>query len=83
MHIKLFFSPHCTVCSQALQTLRREPFSTKLEWQNILDNIDEAVACGIRTPPALVVDGRLLEQGAGVPSRLRQLLAMPDTDHPA
>jgi hypothetical protein len=33
---------------------------------DVLDDLDRAVALGVRRTPALVLDGRLIAQGAGI-----------------
>lgn len=74
MRIEVYFSPHCTACSKALQTLRTDVRFSQVEWRDILAHLNDAVAYGILTPPGLVVDGKLLAQGPGVPSRVQELI---------
>lgn len=72
MTIELYYSPFCAVCTDPRQYagMRRDEFVMK----NVTEHIGEAVRLGIVRPPALVIDGRLVAQGAAAIRGLEELM---------
>lgn len=75
--IELFSAPHCSNCASVAKQIeaRFAGDNIELRRRNVLENIDRAVDLGILRTPALVIDGRLVHQGAVSTKRLEQLLS--------
>lgn len=67
MELHLYYSPYCPRCQGigdvVEQSARNAGFSDAVRMRNVLEHIDEAVAAGVRTTPALTLNGRLLASG--------------------
>jgi len=80
MHeLELFTSPYCPHCSSMNEQLRailadRAPGRIDLRERSMLDDLDRAVDLGIRRTPALVLDDRLVHQGAWRERDLQRLI---------
>jgi thioredoxin-like negative regulator of GroEL len=78
LQVDLYYSPYCRHCEGMREKLRmlaaQPPGRIAFRERNVLDHIEEAAALGIRSTPALVVDGRLVACGVLEPRRLRALL---------
>lgn len=78
IELDLYVSPYCPRCDAMLDNLA----GLKSVWgrplrirrRDVLEHLDIAVAAGVRTTPAFVLDGRVLASGRVTPSRLRQIL---------
>lgn len=69
MHAILYHAPHCPACRR----LSGDCASRGVQHQDVCAALERAAALGIRQLPALVVDGRVLAQGAAVVDALRRL----------
>lgn len=77
MHIVLYRSEHCPACrklsAQLLHLCRK--LDAHAEVKDVLEHLEEASAQGVTHPPAVVVNGRLLGQGAVALAKLKQRTA--------
>jgi hypothetical protein len=71
MVIELFHSPHCPVC-RALDPVGGGDLV--IVRRDLVRHLEEAVRLGITQPPALVVDGRVIAQGAAVVAATKKLI---------
>lgn len=78
MKVELFYSPGCSQCAAARESLKAtaERTVTGVEWHelNVLEDLDHAVELGVLTLPAVVVDGELLFSSLPTPHQLRDAL---------
>ncbi|CAN5147155.1 hypothetical protein BH24PSE2_BH24PSE2_06770 [soil metagenome] len=74
MRIEVYYSPFCEACSG----LRGPAPDGAVIWKDVTRHIEEAVRLGIFKPPALVVDGRLVDQGTRALARLRKLVTQAE-----
>lgn len=78
IEVDLYVSPYCSACEgmleslAALETVRGRRLSIRK--RDVLENLDAAVAAGVRATPAFVMDGRLLASGRLTANRLRKIL---------
>lgn len=70
MVIELFHSPYCPACRALDQVGGGDPAIVR---RDLVRHLEEAVSLGITRPPALVVDGRLIAQGAAVIAAAKKL----------
>lgn len=79
LELSLYHAPYCPHCRQAgasvEQTLRAMRLDVTLDYRNVLDHIDAAVAAGVRKTPALTVNGRLVASGHLDPEDLERILS--------
>lgn len=65
--LHLYYSPYCPQCRGVAavvdEVVRSLGLEAAVEERNVVDNIDAAVAAGVRQTPALTVNGRLLASG--------------------
>lgn len=77
IQVELISTAHCPYCDAAAgrlcDWLAREAF--EFHRRDVFDDIDRAVALGIRQTPALVVNGKLIHQGPMTEKRLQRLFA--------
>lgn len=75
LKIELFSTPHCSHCAATAERIRARLGTAEfeLERHNVLDDIDRAVALGIRQTPALVINGQLVHQGPIAEKHLQRL----------
>ncbi len=62
--IEIFCAPNCNRCGKAVELVKQiaeEMDNTNIQWQklNVVDNIDYAVALGVRATPAIAINGKL------------------------
>ena len=74
--VEVFSSPGCGKCARAkavLKALTEELGADKVSWRdiNILDEMDYAVALGVMSSPAIVIDGKLVFSSLPSTERLR------------
>jgi protein-disulfide isomerase len=78
MKVEIFHSPGCAACVAAREQLRTaaKEALTDVEWRevNVLDNLDQAVALGVLTLPAIAIDGELVFTSLPTPAQLRDAL---------
>lgn len=77
--VEVFSSPGCGKCTQAknlLKTLVEEMGQGRISWRdvNILDEMDYAVALGVMSSPAIVIDGTLIFSSLPSSDKLRNEL---------
>jgi thioredoxin-like negative regulator of GroEL len=65
IRIEAFYSPGCTKCAQARETLKaivERIGRGRVTWRdvNVLEEIDYAVELGVLSPPAIAIDGALV-----------------------
>jgi predicted DsbA family dithiol-disulfide isomerase len=84
--LDLYVSPYCPRCESVLEdlaslrTVRGRPVTIRK--RDVLEHLDSAVAAGVRSTPAFVLDGRLLASGRLTPERLRKILqGLPTGEH--
>lgn len=75
MHFVLYRSDHCPACRKLSADLRRMcgELDASFEVRDVVEHLEEAAALGITRPPAVVMNGRLLGQGAAARTKLRKL----------
>lgn len=71
MVVELYHSPYCPAC-RALEREFGKDFPVLR--RDLARHLEQAARLGIRRPPALVVDGRVVAQGAAVVAAVRKLL---------
>lgn len=71
MPIEFYYSPYCTAC--ASPRVRASAKDIGVVAREITEHLAEAVSLGIVQPPALVVDGRVVAQGAAAIRELEKL----------
>lgn len=63
MKLEFFYAPDCANCAENQEKLKQAAYEVDadLEWRelNVLENMDYAVALGVLTLPAMVIDGTL------------------------
>lgn len=69
MPLELFYSPHCRACAQ---WAARWP-DADIRRLDVCEHLERAAALGVERVPALVADGVLVAQGAGVETYLRRI----------
>lgn len=69
MRIVLFHSPHCRACEQFVGRWPALP----IQRLDVCQHLERAAALGVSRPPALVVDGALIAEGAAVEAALLRL----------
>ena len=74
--VEVFSSPGCGKCAQAkavLKALTEELGADKVSWRdiNILEEMDYAVALGVMSSPAIVIDGKLVFSSLPSTEKLR------------
>lgn len=78
IQIDLYVSPYCDRCRAVLRELTaiRELAGRPLDIRerDVLRHLESAVAAGVRTTPALVMNGHLLASGSTSRARLQQIL---------
>lgn len=74
MQVEIYYSPYCEGCSG----LRTSARIGRVVWKDVTRHIEDAVRLGIFKPPALVVDGRLVEQGDHTLVRIGDFLTQPE-----
>lgn len=78
IQLDLYVSPYCPRCDAMLQNLAPlntiQGLSLSIRKRSVLEHLEEAVAAGVRTTPAIVLNGRLLASGRLTPNRLRKIL---------
>ena len=88
IELDFFVSPYCPRCDAtlenlaALTTVGERPLTIRK--LDVIEHLDAAVAAGVRTTPALVLNGRLVASGSVTPKRLSRILqsALPrDSKH--
>ena len=62
--IEIFCAPNCNRCGKAVELVKQiaeDMDNTNIQWQklNVVDNIDYAVALGVRATPAIAINGKL------------------------
>lgn len=72
MSIELYHSPHCTACESLVEQWTGQTAIRRLD---VCKHLERAARLGISHPPALVVNGQLLAQGAQVKQALAKLAA--------
>lgn len=72
MVVELYHSPHCPAC-RSLERMFRKDFPIRR--RDLARHLELAARLGITRPPALVVDGRVVAQGAAVVPAVRRLAA--------
>lgn len=70
MNVEIYHSPHCTACESLIE---KWVGHARIRRVNVCTHLEAAAALGISRPPALVIDGRLVAQGADVASALQDL----------
>lgn len=70
--LELFYSPYCLHCRKAREQLRVlagawSKAGLRLREHDVLEEVDRAVAIGVRKTPALAIDGKLI--AGSIPSR--------------
>ncbi|MBI4204818.1 MAG: thioredoxin family protein [Betaproteobacteria bacterium] len=63
--IEAFYTPGCSKCAQAKETLKsivEKLGDERITWRdvNVLEEIDYAVELGVLSPPAIAIDGALV-----------------------
>lgn len=65
--VELFVSPYCRCSTETRDRVRDivQESTPEAAWSetNVLDELERAVSCGIRTTPAIAVDGRVVTSG--------------------
>lgn len=72
MSIELYYSPYCDVCADS--GLRAAAEQHGVTVKDVTAYFAEAVELRIAQPPALVVDGKVIAQGAAAVRALTELL---------
>lgn len=74
--VEWFVVGDCPHCGPLLEAVEAGCKNLRLEFQRVpvLTALDRAVTLGVLCPPALVLDGRLLMQGAFAPRKAVQCL---------
>lgn len=75
--IEIFSAPNCNTCSKSIDLLKKiikELGEASITWRkiNVLEDIDRAVALGVITTPAIVINNQLVISGLPSSDRLRQ-----------
>lgn len=74
MAIELYYSPYCDACADSRLLAAAEQHGVIVK--NVTEHLSEAAGLRIVQPPALVIDGRVVAQGAAT---LRQLTKLVTT----
>lgn len=74
--VEWFVAGECPHCGPLLDAVEARCAGLRLEFERVpvLSALDRAVALGVLRPPALVLDGRLLFQGAFAPRKAAERL---------
>lgn len=72
MSIELYYSPHCDVCADSRLLAAAEQHGVTVK--DVTAFFTEAVGLRIAQPPALVVDGKVVAQGAAAVRELTELM---------